>query len=74
MDDAQVYDTPERIHLFTLVCQRSAVRLEKKGYKHSNGNVTPKLKRHYNLPRSASYDDVLAALERDIKQTVRNPE
>lgn len=64
----QVFDTPEAIHYFRLVAQRGAVKLEALGMKHSNGNVTPKLKAHYGLKRTATYQQVIAKLEEELTQ------
>jgi hypothetical protein len=64
----QVFDTPDAIHYFQLVAQRGAVKLESMGYKHSNGNITPKLKAHYNMPRNATYAQVIAKLEEELTQ------
>lgn len=61
-----VLDAPEQIKRFQLMSQRSAVKLEKLGMKHSGGNITPKLKRKYNLPRTATYDQVIVKLTEEI--------
>lgn len=53
------------IRSFQLKAQMSAVKLEKLGMKHSGGNITPKLKKHYGLPRTATYDQVLERLQLD---------
>ena len=58
--------TGEAIPRFQLIVQRSAIKLEKLGMKHSGGNVTPWLKKHFGLPRSATHDDVIARINQEL--------
>lgn len=56
---------PLAIRAVQLSAQMACVRLEKRGFRHSGGNITPALKKLYGLSRSATHDDVLAKLQED---------
>lgn len=57
---------PNIIRAVQLRAQIGAVKLEKKGFRHSGGNITPQLKKFYGLPRTAKHDDVLASLQDEV--------
>lgn len=54
---------PMAIHSLQIRTQMQAVKLEKIGMRRKGGNLTPKLKKFYRLPRNATHDDVLRVLE-----------
>lgn len=62
-----VIANPLGIRSIQLRAQIHAVKLEKAGMRRSGGNLTPKLKRFYGLPRSAKHDDVLASLRDELQ-------
>ena len=49
-----------------IIAQRGAVRLESLGMRHSGGNITPKLKKHYGMKRNATHADVIAKLNEEL--------
>lgn len=59
--------TGDAIQQFQIRTQIRAVRLEKLGMKHSRGNITPKLKKHYGMKRSATHDEVIQRLEQELQ-------
>ena len=58
--------SPLAIRAMQLRTQISAVKLERLGMRRSGGNVTPRLKKFYGLPRNATHDEVLESLRDDL--------
>ena len=59
--------TPEQISRFQLAVWRGAVKLEKVGMKHSSGrSVTAAMRKRYGLKRTASHDEVLACINKEM--------
>lgn len=60
--------TGENIQRFQLHTQIRAVQLEQMGMKHSGGNITPKLKSFYKLPRTATHEQVIEKLKHELEK------
>lgn len=54
------------LRAFRIRTQMRAVKLERVGMKHSGGNLTPKLKEFYQLPKRASYDALLKKMQEEL--------
>lgn len=71
-DDPVVLDKPLQMYGFRMAQLRAAVKLEKIGMKHSSGrSVTAMAKRELGMKRSATHEQVIAVLEREIAAVKR---
>jgi hypothetical protein len=68
-DDDTTIITGPHIHLFQLLAQRSAIRLEAKGYKRRGRSLTAVLKQHYGL---RTRQQVLQRIEEEINHARAN--
>lgn len=63
-----VLTTEDQIQRFRWAQRHAAVRLEKLGMRHSSGrSVTAVAKRELGLKRSATYDEVINAINDKLK-------
>ena len=58
--------SPNGIKIFQIKAQIQCVKMEALGMRHSHGNVTPRLKKHYGLSRNARPEEVIERLNLEI--------
>lgn len=59
---------PNAIHALQIRAQISAVKLEKLGMRRSGGNLTPRLKKFYGLPRTAKHEELLGIMKEHLRR------